>query len=1139
MLKTSLRWTWLGLGLSLGLSCLPSVASAREARLIRQPHYHNGLVTFSYLGDIWTAREDGSNVTRLTANKARDVSPRFAPDGKTIAFSSDREGGMDIYLIPVAGGEVKRLTLHSADDTVLGWTPDGKSVLFASQRGEDFMGKLYLAPVDGGAERNAGPDMGLAGSFSPDGTKLAINRKGQSYWRKYYRGSYQTDVTVMDLATKTFRDLTTFDGMDSWPLWGHDGRIYFISDRDADSQANLWSVAESGGEASKMTQFTAGEARFPSISSDGAVILFERDFGVSKYDVAAKTVTPLHFEIAAETQESLTEFRDFNSTVDDYDVAPNGKRIAFTVHGRVFTAPTDEGGELRQVTDGPVRDQDVSYSPDGKLLAFVSDKSGREEVYVTPVDGVGDPQAITNIDALKSAFSWSPDSKQIALTTSDGKLSVMSAEGKDIKEIDSSKYGNISRPAWSPDGKWLAYSKSDVTRSADIYLVPATGGEPKKVTFDSLSEMSPQFSSDAKKLYFLRMEGEPGGEQRPSSQLFVVPLEKLDKDPEEVAEASPADADTPAEGRRPQGNARSAPPKEPKIDWDGLKRRTRQITRTGSVRSYIPANDGKSLIFVGTEGGAGGGGGGGGFGGGGGGTASISTIGDDGKRLNRLVAGTPAPATTDEDGPPRGRRGGGGGGGNGFSNLALTRDGRTLFFQEGDGVASTTVALGTAGGPGGGGGGSGRGAGGGGRGGAAPGGDTTAAAAPTAGAGAARKKVTFNITLEISKPAEWGEMFDDAWRTMKYRFYDKAMHGKDWDAMRTKYKPLVAFVGDRQELINVLNEMIGELNASHTGAAAGPGARENAGAPTRHLGLDLTADTSADRYKVTHVYEGGPADKDWLKVSNGNYLLAIDGKPVKSADSVTAFLGRRLNRKVELTLNDKPEEAGSWTIKYEPIASAAFANLRYDRWVNERRAKVDELSHGRVGYLHIKAMDQPSLAKFRKDLAEYRHKEALVIDQRFNGGGNIEQELLAILVQRPYQVWQPRGTEPTIRPFAGFYGPKVVLQNWRSASNAEMFPAGFRALGLGKVIGTPTMGAVIGTGSYSLIDGSTIRTPGVGVYLSDDARTNMENYGVQPDILVENSPEDNLAGYDRQLETGVKEVMKSLKPSNEVAGRAE
>src|SRR5207249_5347737 len=223
-----------------------------------------------------------------------------------------------------------------------------------------------------------------------------------------------------------------------------------------------------------------------------------------------------------------------------------------------------------------------------------------------------------------------------------------------------------------------------------------------------------------------------------------------------------------------------------------------------------------------------------------------------------------------------------------------------------------------------------------------------------------------------------------------------------------------------------------------------------------------------------------------------------------------------------------PKDEGSWSVRYEPISWAAYGNLRYERWVNERRAKVEELSGGRLGYLHIKAMDQPSLRKFEKEIRENRNKEALVIDQRFNGGGNIEQELLGILVQREYQIWQPRGTEASGRPFAGYFGPKVVLQNWRSASNAEMFPAGFRALGLGKVVGTPTMGAVIGTGSYSLIDGSTVRTPGVGVYLADQKRTNMENYGVQPDIRVDNLPEDNLAGRDRQLEAAVEELLKEL-----------
>jgi tricorn protease len=265
-----------------------------------------------------------------------------------------------------------------------------------------------------------------------------------------------------------------------------------------------------------------------------------------------------------------------------------------------------------------------------------------------------------------------------------------------------------------------------------------------------------------------------------------------------------------------------------------------------------------------------------------------------------------------------------------------------------------------------------------------------------------------------------------------------------------------------------------------------------------------------------------------VKIKAGDYLLAIEGRPLLSSDNYWKHLNQKLNRKIAVTLNSKPADDGAWTVKIEPVSQQAYAQLRYERWVRERRAEVEKASGGRIGYLHIQAMNPPSLAKFEKEIREFRDKKALIIDQRWNGGGNIEQELLAILVQRPYQIWQPRGTEPASRPFAGFFGPKVVLQNFRSGSNAEMFPAGFKALGLGKTIGTPTAGAVIGTGSYSLIDGSTVRTPGVGVFLADGKRTNMENYGVKPDLLVENSPEDTLAGRDRQLEAAIAELLKEV-----------
>jgi tricorn protease len=1046
--------------------CAPLTANGREVKLVRYPHYNHGRIVFTYLADIWTADEDGKNVKRITANKARDVYPRFSPDGKWIAFSSDRNGNFDVFIVPSEGGAAKQLTFHSSDDNVLGWTPDSHAVLFASSRGDDFMGKLYTVSLDGGMERNAGSDMGVNACYSPDGKKLAINRKGQVYWRKYYRGAMNTDVTVLDIAAKKFTDLTAdFDGIDSWPMWSTDGFIYFVSDREGNGLTNIWRVPEAGGKADRVTSFKAGDVRFPAISADGKVIVFEHEFGVWKLEVASHKVAPIKLDIAAETQENLAEIRDFNSQADDYDVAPSGRRIAFSVHGEIFTAPTEEG-DIRQITDSPARDKEPLYSPDGKSIAFISDRSGREEIYITSADGTGEAQKITNLDTLKFSFAWSPNSKEIAFTASDSKLRKYSIDSKQTSDLSTSKYGNIGAPVWSPDGKWIAYSKPDYVRTSDVYLISSGGGEERRVTFDSFNEGNPQFTHDGRKLFFVRTD--TGGETR-SSQIYSVALEREERDPadpEDRPEADSQDQGSDTGTRRPAGAQRNAPLKDVNIDWAGLKRRTRQVTRMPfAIFDYAIGIDNRTIVFVTTE------------------PAGVRnipvvyTIQEDGRRLTRLIAGQPP--TGEDGGGGGGRRGGGGGG---IGDLNVSRDGRTLFFREGS----------------------------------------------SGGRESTGRRINFTARVKIDKSTEWAEMFDDAWRTMKYRFYDAAMHGKDWDGARAKYQPLVEFVGDRQELLNIVNEMIGELNASHTGAAGPPRGREGGGVSTSHLGFELEADDAAGRYKVTHVYEEGPADKDWVKASVGDYLIAINGKPVKAGDNYWEMLNHRLNRKLEVTLNNKPSEEGAWKNRIEPVNGGAYGQLRYERWVKDRRALVDKLSNGRVGYLHIQSMNQPSLRRFEKELRENHNKEAVIIDERWNGGGNIEQELLAILVQREYQIWQPRGTEATGRPFAGFFGPKVVVQNWRSASNSEMFPAGFRALGLGKVIGTPTTGAVIGTGSYSLIDGSTVRTPGVGVFLADKNRTNMENYGVKPDIFVENSPEDNLAGRDRQIEVAVQELLKEI-----------
>ncbi len=437
----------------------------------------------------------------------------------------------------------------------------------------------------------------------------------------------------MDIAAKKFTDLTTFEGLDSWPMWAHDGFIYFVSDREDGKNTgitNIWRVPESGGNAQQITTFKSGDVRFPSISGDGKTIVFEHDFGVTKLDVATRKVTPLKIDISAESEESMREVRTFSSRADEYHLSPNGRSIVFSTHGEIFTAPV-AGGDLVQITDNPARDKEPVYSPDGKRIAFISDRNGREEIYLVASGGAEDPQRITDLDVLKQGIVWSPDSKSVAFTTTDDKLYAYDSASKKLQMLASSKYGAVNGPAWSPDGKWIAYSKPDQTRNTDIFLIPAAGGQERKVTFDSYSERQPRFSADGKKLYYTLSEGGGGGGGgggRGGGQLYVVALKSRTKIPQtrpirmtRIRPINPRHAEA-AETRRRLV-------KDVNIDWDGLKHRTHEITHMPfGVQSYIPGVDSRTLVFVTTE------------------PAGqrnnpvIYTIQDDGRRMSRL-AGQP------------------------------------------------------------------------------------------------------------------------------------------------------------------------------------------------------------------------------------------------------------------------------------------------------------------------------------------------------------------------------------------------------------------------------------------------------------------------------------------------------------------
>jgi tricorn protease len=555
------------------------------------------------------------------------------------------------------------------------------------------------------------------------------------------------------------------------------------------------------------------------------------------------------------------------------------------------------------------------------------------------------------------------------------------------------------------------------------------------------------------------------------------------------------------------------------IDWGGLPRRARQVNVPGNaVTGLVAAPSGASIAFtLGTAGGPGGRGGDADTG-----TAGIYIVNADTHALTRLPA---APA---EGGGGRGGRGRGGAPGGGGAGKEFSRDGRTLYFRSGTGLWAAPVPAGTtAAAPAAGGGGGGRGGRGGGGGGAgAPG-------AVEVAPGTARQ-VTYTASIEIDRRKLRQQVFNEGWRIMKNRFYDAEMHTVDWTAMRTRYQPLLDYVVDQSELQSVMMMMIGELNASHTGVSGGPSDAGPSAGSTRYPGFDFVFDASG-YYRVGHIYKAGPADHDFLKVREGHYIIALDGRDLKTTDNYWRYLTLPSTNKLRFLLNDKPSHEGAWEVAVTPATN--FGDLQYARWVEDRRQMVEKLSNGEFGYLHIRAMDAPSLRQFQLDLAANRTKKALVIDQRFNGGGGIEQELLQILSGRAYQYTVGRDAGVRQPRPQNFYGPMVVMQNERSGSNAEMFPAGFRALGLGKVVGVPTAAAVIGTGSYTLLDGSTIRTPGTGVWIADTGE-NMENYGVPPDVYVDNTPADHLKKRDAQIEKAVEVLREELTKRPQSGGGA-
>lgn len=985
---------------------------------------------FTYLGDLWTVPATGGTANRLTVHEALDCYPRWSPDGKFIAFTSNRTGNYDIFLVPSEGGAARQVTYNSSNDWINDWSPDGTKLLFYSNR-ETHSFALYSIDLRTRAlKRLTNDEEALRfASWSPDGKTIAYSRAGQPWWRAWYRGSVAAQTVAEDVTNGKVHTVLKSNSQQFWPLFAPDGKTLYVTTIEGSGNTpNLYSVGVSGGTPHALTHYTTDAVRYPAIARNGSLLtyLFNGDLYTIKPDGSeARKVT-----IYARSDDKINnqERETLKDQANESELSPDGKQLALVIRGDIWLVPVT-GGDAKRLTDDPAKDNDLAWSPDGTKLAFISDRGNQPDVYTIDVKTKALTR-LTNDNDAESNTAFSPDGKYVSFAKAGNQpgLYVVPSDGKQPARRLAEGNGNnnfgtgITAHTWSPDSRWLAFSRMDRYETNDVWVVPAVGGTAVNVTRYPDVNVNPRFTKDGRNLLFLSTRNGP-------LTLFRLPLER-DDDP-------PADDE---DKKKPKPD-RS---KDVKIDFDDIHLRAKPVPMPqGNVDDFAPTPDSQRVVV----------------------------------HLNNNfwvvgIAGGPAIPLT-QTGEPGG-------------NIEFLPDGSRFYYI---GNGGTPRSLGAMPGP----------------------------PQPPA-------VVAFSAELLFDRRQLYQQAFDEFYRNFGAAFYDAKLHGVDWKALRAKYEPLLQGVGTPEEFANLLSEMVGEVNSSHSeiGPASHPG-----GPQTASLAINYDYTYTGPGLKVVSVMPKGPADKPSTRIAPGEYVLSVGGTDVALTEDYYQTLQDKAGKTVEVVVNSKPTKDGARTLKLKPISENEWRELEYEMRVKKARELVDKLSGGRLAYLHIRGMDQGSLRRFQRELySEAINKDGLVLDIRGNGGGNTHDAILEALSRHIYGFTQPRDGLRQNQPQRAFVKPVVLLINQDSYSDAEIFPAGFRALKLGKIVGVPTPGYVIGTYGGQLVDGTTYRLPSWGWYTSDGK--NMENLGIPPDITVENTPEDIAVGKDRQLEVAVQTVLKEI-----------
>jgi tricorn protease len=1055
---------------------------------MRHADVHGDTIVFTYEDDLWLVPASGGDARRITRDGGREYLAKFSPDGKWLAFTAQYDGGNDVYVMPATGGVPRRLTYHPADNRVLGWHPDGERILFRSNRAWPRRGEeIYLISINGGMPERVPVDRAGLTAFSPDGHKIAYNRisREERTWKRHQGGTAQ-DIWMGSLDAGDFHKTTDWPGTDNYPMW-HGDAIYFLSDRECGT-LNIFR-RDAGGAVTAMSDYCDYDVKYPSLG-DGKIV-YQYGERLHLLDLADGTSREVPINVVSDRVRIRPELVDVSPRSGSFSLSPKGQRVLLEVRGELVSLPAEEGSPINLTRTTASREKNAAWSPDGKWVAFISDRTGEEEVYVVDARGEKPWRRLTrNGDGFRNQPVWSPDSKYLLFSDLRLRLNLLNVDQEQLTVIDQGDYDDgwerwgIQDYVFSPDSRWIAYTKLEQSVNESIFLYDLESKQHTRITGELTEDFSPSFSPDGKYLYFLSHRTfnpvmgfvDQNHVFLDMCKPYLVMLQDGEPSPFAPKDDGTSSDDNEANDDEKDSNDDEKKEKEKdqekakpvKIDLVGIERRIVEVTGVPAGNYFrLTAIDG-GLLYLKREGLQ---------------FLKYQNVSDETTDKLDLYHYVLKDKETKKVLPD-------------IANYHLSADGKKLVYRSGNQY-----------------------------------GVVDAGKEAKVGDGEIALK---DVRIEVDRSAEFLQIFNEAWRIQRDWFYDPGLHGVDWVSIGEKYRRFVPDCGNRGDLNYLIGEMIGELNAGHTYVGGGDVQDEARKVPVGMLGADFAIEPGAERYRIARIYPATPGDPDERSpldepgspVKEGDYLIAIDGQDITTSDNVFAHLVNKADKLVTVMVNDRPTRDGARTWRTKTLGTEW--PIRYRAWVNHNRASVDEASGGRIGYVHIPDMMGPGIIELAKVYFPQYHKQGFIIDERYNGGGFVSDMIIDRLERRVWSINQPREGKPQPNPERCFHGPWVVLINEDTGSSGEWFAEAIKRKGLAKLIGMRTWGGVVGIEPHQpLVDGGRTTAPQFAPY-GIDGTWPVEGHGVDPDIEVQNEPGDVLRGRDAQLERAIRYVLDEL-----------